>query len=150
MKSFILLFLSFLNFVLCDLNYYYLYRLYSQKYSYNIDIIQNNIRCDGLFLFDTDKNNVCTKSTHIYIKKKNTYKQKFLSLIHELTHYLQCIYSRRFNLPFSSITENKPTNKTINFIHKNYNKSYFNEEYEAFYYSYNHNKFNILEKQVLY
>lgn len=70
MKSFILLFLSFLNFVLCDLNYYYLYRLYSQKYSYNIDIIQNNIRCDGLFLFDTDKNNVCTKSTHIYIKKK--------------------------------------------------------------------------------
>ncbi len=149
MKTFILI-LMFLNFVLCDLNYYYLYKLYSKKYIYNIDIIEGNIKYDGLFLFDTNKDNVCTKSTLIYIKKKGTYKQKFISLIHELTHYLQCIYSRKFNLPFSSVTNNKPTNKTIDFIHNNYNKSHFNEEYEAFYYSYNYKKFDKFEYSVLY
>ena len=136
--------------VYANLNYYYLYNIYKQKYNNHIQIIEDNIRDDGLFIFNIDKNNVCIKSTHIYIKKKNIYELKFTSLIHELTHYLQCIYSFKFNKPFSSVTNYKPKKQTISFINSAYNESYYNEEYEAYYYSQNYKNFNKLENIVLY
>lgn len=146
----ILLLLLLVSYVLCDLNYRYLYYKYKVLYKSVIYIEENNVRYDGIFIYNTDKNNVCINGEKIYINKKLDYKTKFEILIHELTHYLQCLNSMKNNKSYSSITKNRPKNNIIKIIDKLYNKSSLSEEYEAFYYQYNYLEFNDLENFVLY
>lgn len=146
----IILLLLLVSYVLCDLNYRYLYYKYKLLYKSSIYIEENNVRYDGIFIYNTDKNNICINGEKIYINKKLDYKTKFEILIHELTHYLQCLYSMKYNKSYGSITKNKPNNNMIKIINKLYNKSNLGEEYEAFYYQHNYLKFNNLENFVLY
>ena len=146
----LILFLFFLiSFILCDVNYRYLYYKYKNLYKNYVYIEENNIKYDGMFTFDNYKD-ICIKPKKIYIKKKLNYEKKFGVLIHELTHYLQCIHSIKYNKLYSSITNNKPNKTIIDYINESYNISHLNEEYEAFYYQNNYLKFNNLEKFVLY
>ena len=149
MKNIILLLLC-LFYCIHSINYRYLYYQKQKLYNKYIDIKEENIKYSGLFTFDVDINQVCINYKYIYIKKKNDYYYKYKSLIHELTHYLQCIYSIKHNKPFSSITNNSPDNYTINFIKTIYNESFYKEEFEAFYYQNNPDLFPQLEKYVLY
>lgn len=149
MKNIILLLLC-LFYCIHSINYRYLYYQKQKLYNKYIDIKEENIKYSGLFTFDVDINHVCINYKYIYIKKKNDYYYKYRSLIHELTHYLQCIYSIKHNKPFSSITNNSPDNYTINFIKTIYNESFYKEEFEAFYYQNNPDLFPQLEKYVLY
>ncbi len=149
MKNIILLLLC-LFYCIHSINYRYLYYQKQKLYNKYIDIKEENIKYSGLFTFDVDINQICINYKYIYIKKKNDYYYKYKSLIHELTHYLQCIYSIKHNKPFSSITNNSPDNYTINFIKTIYNESFYKEEFEAFYYQNNPDLFPQLEKYVLY
>lgn len=149
MKVLLLLLLLISN-VLCDLNYRYLYCKYKVLYKSSIYIEENNVKYDGVFIYNIDKNNVCINGEKIYINNKLDYKKKFEILIHELTHYLQCLNSMKNNKSYSSITKNRPKNNIIKIIDKFYNQSNLSVEYEAFYYQYNYLEFNDLEKFVLY
>lgn len=149
MKNIILLLLC-LFYCIDSINYRYLFYQKHQLYNKYISIKEENIKYSGLFTYDVDKNNVCVNYKYIYIKKKNDYYNKYRILIHELTHYLQCIYSIKHNKPFSSITNNLPNNQTIEFIKTTYNESVYKEEFEAFYYQNNPDLFPQLEKYVLY
>ena len=147
---YLIIFLFFLiSFVLGELNYRYMYYKYKNMYKNNIYIEEINIKHNGLFVYDTYEN-ICIEPIKIYIKNKFNYKDKFRTLIHELTHYLQCIYSIKYNIEYSSITNNKPNKDIINFIDEVYNISEVKEEYEAFYYENKLLEFNNLEKFVLY
>lgn len=146
----ILLLLLLVSFVLCDINYRYLYYKYKVLYKNYLYIEENSLKYDGVFIYYSNNNNICTDAEKIYINNKLNYKKKFQILIHELTHYLQCLYSIKYNKSYSSITKNKPNKDVIKIIDKLYNQSNLSEEYEAFYYQYNYLKFNSLEKTVLY
>lgn len=146
----ILLLLLLVSFVLCDINYRYLYYKYKVLYKNYLYIEENSVKYDGVFIYYSNNNNICRDAEKIYINNKLNYKKKFQILIHELTHYLQCLYSIKYNKSYSSITKNKPNKDVIKIIDKLYNQSNLSEEYEAFYYQYNYLKFNSLEKTVLY
>ena len=48
----------------------------------------------------------------------------YIILIHELTHYFQCIYSNKMNTDMSSIHNHILPLNTINFIELVYKKDY--------------------------
>lgn len=146
----LLLLLLLVSFVLCNVNYRYLYYKYKVLYKNYVYIEETNVKYDGIFIYYFNNNNICVNAEKIYINNKLNYKKKFEVLIHELTHYLQCLYSIKCNKSYSSITNNIPNKDVIKIIDKIYNESNLSEEYEAFYYQYNYLEFNTLEKNVLY
>ena len=72
----------------------------------------------------------------------------YLTLIHELTHYFQCIYSNKMNTDMNSIHNHILPLNTIKFIELVYKKKFWDMEYEAFYYQKNNKEFKKLEKYI--
>lgn len=146
----IILFFLFISHIFATLNYRYLYYQHKNVYSKYILIKEiNKSIYEGSFYFQ-DNNNICIKPISIIINNHTSYYKKYTILIHELTHYLQCIYSIKHNTVYSSITNNIPNKSIIHFINNTYNESYLKEEYEAYYYQYNHKEFHDLERHVLF
>lgn len=134
-----------------ETNYYYEFNKYIKLYSPYIYIEEiDDLYVEGYIDYTTINNDICYRIDGIYIKKNKPFKLKFQTLIHELTHYLQCIYSYKKNKNIYVITNNIPSSKNISFIKKVYNESHWTQEYEAFFYQYNTNLFNNLENNVLY
>lgn len=126
-----------------------LYITYKQKYNTQIQIKEiKRLRSQGYFNYFIKNGEVCDYPENILINK-TTYKKMLNTLIHELTHYLQCIYSRKNNKNMTAITNHKPINSTQQFIKDIYVQKFWNMEYEAFYYQDNINEFYKLEKLII-
>lgn len=126
-----------------------LYFEYKNKYNTKIEIKEiKGLRSPGFFYYVVKKGEICDYPENILINK-TTYKKMLNILIHELTHYLQCLYSKQKNKIMGAITNNKPLNKTKQFIENLYSQKFWNMEYEAFYYQDNIDKFNKLEQLVI-
>ena len=126
-----------------------LYITYKQKYNTQIQIKEiKRLRSQGYFNYFIKNGEVCDYPENILINK-TTYKKMLNTLIHELTHYFQCIYSNKMNTDMSSIHNHILPLNTIKFIELVYKKKFWDMEYEAFYYQKNNQEFNKLEKLLL-
>ena len=113
------------------------YLYYKNKYNSNIQIKEiKHLKAQGFFYYTVKNGEVCDYAEKIFINKTNYYTM-YLTLIHELTHYFQCIYSNKMNTDMSSIHNHILPLNTINFIENAYKKDYWKIEYEAFYYQKN-------------
>ena len=119
------------------------------KYKNKIQINEiSRLKSEGFFYYTVKNGEICDYAEKIFINKTNYY-QMYIILIHELTHYFQCIYSNKMNTNMSSIHNHILPLHTINFIENAYKKDYWKIEYEAFYYQKNSKEFEKLEKFIL-
>jgi len=74
-----------------------LYFEYKNKYNTKIEIKEiKGLRSSGFFYYVVKKGEICSYPENILINK-TTYKKMLNTLIHELTHYLQCLYSNKYH-----------------------------------------------------
>jgi len=124
------------------------YEEYKNKYKNEIEIKElTRLNSKGIFYYTIKNGEICNYSKNIFINKTDYYTM-YSTLIHELTHYLQCIYSNKMNQNMSSIKNHILPLHTIQFIELVYNKEYWQMEYEAFYYQTNIKEFEKLEKYI--
>ena len=150
-----ILFVFLLQIVLCfsinetfDTVYKNKYENYKNKYKNHIQIRESTrLKTDGFFYYTVKNGEICDYSEKIFINKSNYY-HMYSILIHELTHYFQCIYSNKMNKNMSSIHNHILPLNTIKFIELVYKPHFWNMEYEAFYYQENINEFEKLEKYI--
>lgn len=124
------------------------YEKYKNKYKNEIQIKElPRLKSEGLFHYSVKNGEICDYSENILINKTDYYTM-YSTLIHELTHYLQCIYSNKMNKNMSSIYNHILPLHTIKFIEGAYKQHFWNMEYEAFYYQKNTKDFEKLEKYI--
>lgn len=124
------------------------YEYYKNKYNQQIQINEiSRLKSEGFFYYTVKNGEVCDYAEKIFINKTNYY-QMYIILIHELTHYFQCIYSNKMNKTMSSIHNHILPLHTIQFIELVYKKKFWNMEYEAFYYQKNSKEFKKLEEYI--
>ena len=151
MRNFLLI--CFLQILLCSsMNnnniYKNKYEKYKNKYQNEIEIKElTRLTSMGFFHYTIKNGEICDYSENILINKTDYYTM-YSTLIHELTHYLQCIYSNKMNTNMSSIHNHILPLNTIKFIELVYNKEFWQMEYEAFYYQKNTNEFEKLETYI--
>ena len=151
-----ILFIFLLQFFLCfSINetfnniYKSKYENYKNKYKNKIEIIEiPRLKSEGFFYYTVKNGEICDYAEKIFINKTNYYTM-YLTLIHELTHYFQCIYSNKMNTNMNSIHNHILPLNTIKFIELVYKKKFWDMEYEAFYYQKNNKEFKKLEKFIL-
>ena len=104
---FYLVYVACSNIVTINPTYYYLYHTKIKEYNsyFRIKEIQK-LDCEGLIDYSMYKNKACYKVNYIYIKQENSYETKYKVLIHELTHYLQCLHSHKHYNAQYKITNN--------------------------------------------
>lgn len=125
------------------------YLYYKNKYNSNIQIKEiKHLKAQGFFYYTVKNGEVCNYAEYILINKTHYY-YMFRILLHELTHYFQCIYSNKNNKNMSSIKNKMPSNKYITFVKDSYKNLYWDFEFEAFYYQYNYHDFKILESEIM-
>ena len=155
MRSILLLHLFLLQLCLCfsinetfDTIYKNKYEYYKNKYNQQIQINEiSRLKSEGFFYYTVKNGEVCDYAEKIFINKTNYY-QMYIILIHELTHYFQCIYSNKMNKNMSSIHNHILPLHTIQFIELVYKKTFWEMEYEAFYYQKNSKEFKNLEEYI--
>tara|TARA_B100001094_G_scaffold307494_1_gene339237 strand:- start:440 stop:916 length:477 start_codon:yes stop_codon:yes gene_type:complete len=155
MRSILLLHLFLLQLCLCfsinetfDTIYKNKYEYYKNKYKQQIQINEiSRLKSEGFFYYTVKNGEVCDYAEKIFINKTNYY-QMYIILIHELTHYFQCIYSNKMNKNMSSIHNHILPLHTIQFIELVYKKTFWEMEYEAFYYQKNSKEFKNLEEYI--
>ena len=155
MRSILFFYLFLLQLFLCfsikekfDIIYKNKYEYYKTKYKNQIPIKElPRLRSEGIFYYIIKNGNICDYGENIFINKTNYYTM-YVTLIHELTHYFQCIYSNKMNKNMSSIHNHILPLHTIQFIESVYKKTFWEMEYEAFYYQKNSKKFKNLEKYI--
>lgn len=155
MRSILLLHLFLLQLCLCfsinetfDTIYKNKYEYYKNKYNQQIQINEiSRLKSEGFFYYTVKNGEVCDYGEKIFINKTNYY-QMYIILIHELTHYFQCIYSNKMNKNMSSIHNHILPLHTIKFIELVYKRTFWNMEYEAFYYQKNSKEFKKLEEYI--
>ena len=155
MRSILLLYLFLLQLCLCfsinetfDTIYKNKYEYYKNKYKNQIQIKElPRLRSEGIFYYTIRNGNICDYGENIFINKTHYY-YMYVTLIHELTHYFQCIYSNKMNKNMSSIHNHILPLNTIKFIELVYKPHFWNMEYEAFYYQENINEFEKLEEYM--
>tara|TARA_B110000483_G_C17978255_1_gene458683 strand:- start:248 stop:736 length:489 start_codon:yes stop_codon:yes gene_type:complete len=124
------------------------YEYYKNKYKNQIHIEElARLKSEGIFYYTIKNGEICNYAEKIFINRTNYYTM-YLTLIHELTHYFQCIYSNKMNKNMSSIHNHILPLHTIQFIEDVYKKTFWNMEYEAFYYQKNSKKFKNLEEYI--
>lgn len=124
------------------------YENYKNKYENQIKIKElPRLRSEGIFYYTVKNGNICDYAENIFINKTDYY-HMYSTLIHELTHYFQCIYSNKMNKNMSSIHNHILSNDIIQFIELVYKKKFWEMEYEAFYYQKNSKEFEKLEKYI--
>ena len=151
MNKFLYIFILFhFSFAFNETIYKDIYFKYKNKYQSYINIKEvSRLKSNGFFYYTIKNGEICDYAENIFINKTN-YKSMLATLIHELTHYLQCIYSNKNNKNISSIHNHILPLHTIYFIENVYHKKYWDMEYEAFYYQNNINEFNKLEKLLCF
>jgi len=124
------------------------YEEYKSKYENEIGIKElTRLKSMGFFYYTIKNGGICDYSENILINKTDYYTM-YSTLIHELTHYLQCIYSNKMNRNMSSIKNHILPLYTITLIESLYKKEFWEMEYEAFYYQNNIKEFEDLEKYI--
>ena len=124
------------------------YEHYKNKYENQIKIKElPRLRSEGIFYYTVKNGNICDYAENIFINKTDYY-HMYSTLIHELTHYFQCIYSNKMNKNISSIHNHILSIDTIQFIELVYKRIFWEMEYEAFYYQKNNKEFEKLEKYI--
>lgn len=151
MNKFLYIFMLFhLSFAFNETIYKDTYLIYKNKYQPHINIKEiSRLKSQGFFYYTVKNGEICDYSENILINK-TTYKSMLPILIHELTHYLQCIYSNKNNKNITSIKNHVLPLHTIQFIENAYDKKHWNMEYEAFYYQDNINEFHKLENLLYF
>jgi len=125
------------------------YLYYKNKYNANVSIQEiKHLKAQGYFYYVVKNGEVCDYAENILINKTHYY-YMFRILLHELTHYLQCVHSNKNNKNISSIKNKIPSDKYIKFVKDSYKNLYWDFEFEAFYYQYNYHDFKILESEVM-
>ena len=138
------------NNILDNNNIYYMerYMYYKNKYRDRIQINEiKKMKVRGYFNYIIKKNDICKYAENILINQTD-YFNMFKILIHELTHYIQCIYSEKYNKNMSSVTNKMPNNYYVDFVKTAYKIQDWDMEFEAFYYQSNYENFKDLEKFI--
>jgi len=147
---------NYINYTLQEITYKNKYFYYFNKYKYLINITETNLfpNIDGNFVyyfqpFCIPHHIHITSNINNTINRTITYKIKYITLLHELIHYFQCIYSKKKYIYYKikSITHFKPSNIYRKFIKKYYNKSKWNIEFESYYITQYPYKFKFFENK---
>lgn len=142
--------ITVINNTLIDNDIYYMkrYMYYKNKYKDRIQIKEiEKMKVRGYFNYVIKKDDICKYAENILINKTD-YFNMFKILIHELTHYMQCIYSEKYNKNMSSITKKMPNDYYVDFVKTVYKIEDWDTEFEAFYYQSNYEKFKNLENII--
>lgn len=130
------------------------YQTYKNKYNQLINITETNKfpEVDGKFIyyFQPFCNPVNIYISHNLTNRTISYKDKFSTLLHELTHFFQCLYSNKLLVQkkIIPITKFLPSYYLRSFVKKYYNKTTWNIEFEAYHITEKPNKFTIIENYI--